>query len=57
MVKVMNNDQLVYKVVIWAILGISLRKEKVALNIVPINIIVIVIWNHADIFMVKVIFS
>ncbi len=31
MVKVMYNDQLVYKVVIWAIFGISLWKEKVAL--------------------------
>ncbi len=28
----MYNDQLVYKVVIWAIFGISLWKEKVALN-------------------------
>ncbi len=32
MVKVMYNDQLVYKVVIWAFLGITLWKEKVALN-------------------------
>ncbi len=29
----MYNDQLVYKVVIWAFFGISLWKEKVALNI------------------------
>ncbi len=28
----MYNDQLVYKVVIWAFFGISLWKEKVALN-------------------------
>ncbi len=33
MVKVMYNDQLVYKVVIWAFFGISLWKEKVALTI------------------------
>ncbi len=32
MVKVMYNDQLLYKVVIWAFIGISLWKEKVALN-------------------------
>ncbi len=32
MVKVMYNDQLVYKVVIWAFFGISLWKEKVALK-------------------------
>ncbi len=31
MVKVMNNNQLVYKVVIWAFFRISLWKEKVAL--------------------------
>ncbi len=31
MVKVMYNDQLVYKVVIWAFVGISLWTEKVAL--------------------------
>ncbi len=31
MVKVMYNDQLVYKVVIWAFFGISLWKEKVVL--------------------------
>ncbi len=31
MVKVMYNDQLVYKVVIWTCFGISLWKEKVAL--------------------------
>ncbi len=28
----MYNDQLVYKVVIWTFFGISLWKEKVALN-------------------------
>ncbi len=28
----MYNDKLVYKVVIWIFLGISLWKEKVALN-------------------------
>ncbi len=28
----MYNDQLVYKVVIWAFFGISLWTEKVALN-------------------------
>ncbi len=32
MVKVMYNDQLVYKVVIWLFFGISLWKEKVALT-------------------------
>ncbi len=31
MVKVMYNDYLVYKVVIWAFFGISLWTEKVAL--------------------------
>ncbi len=33
MVKVMYNDQLVYKIVIWVLLGISLLTEKVALNL------------------------
>ncbi len=32
MVKVMYNDQLVYKVVIWTYFGISLWTEKVALS-------------------------
>ncbi len=32
MVKVIYNDQLVYKVVIWAFFGISLWKAKVALK-------------------------
>ncbi len=32
MVKVMYNDQLVYKVVIWGFFGISLWTEKVALR-------------------------
>ncbi len=32
MAKVMYNDQLVYKVVIWALFVISLWKEKVALK-------------------------
>ncbi len=32
MMKVMYNDQLVYKVLIWAYFGISLWKEKVALT-------------------------
>ncbi len=32
MVKVMHNDQLAYKVVIWASFRISSWKEKVALN-------------------------
>ncbi len=32
MVKVMYNDQLVYKVVIWAFFGISLQTEKEALT-------------------------
>ncbi len=32
MVKMMYNDQLVYKVDIWAFFGISLWTEKVALN-------------------------
>ncbi len=32
MVKVMYNDQLVYKVIIWAFFGISLWNEKVALK-------------------------
>ncbi len=31
MVKVMYNDQLVYKVVIWSFFGISLLTKKVAL--------------------------
>ncbi len=31
MVKMMYNDELVYKVVIWAFFGISLWTEKVAL--------------------------
>ncbi len=31
MVKMMYNDQLAYKVVIWAFFGISLWKENVAL--------------------------
>ncbi len=35
MVKVMSNDQLVYKVVISALFGISLWREKVALNKSP----------------------
>ncbi len=35
MVKVMCNDQLVYKVVIWVFFGISLWTEKVALNTTP----------------------
>ncbi len=35
MVKVMYNDQLVYKVVIWAFFGISLWKEKVTLTVLP----------------------
>ncbi len=34
MVKVIYNDQLVYKVVIWVFFGISLWTEKVALNLV-----------------------
>ncbi len=33
MVKVVYNDQLVYKVVIWAFFGISLWTEKEALNV------------------------
>ncbi len=33
MVKVMYNDQLVYKVVIWSFFGISLWKEKVVLRV------------------------
>ncbi len=32
MVKVMYNDQLVYKVFIWAFFGISLWEEKLALT-------------------------
>ncbi len=32
MVKVVYNDQLVYKVVIWAFCGISLWKENAALT-------------------------
>ncbi len=34
MVKVMYNDKLVYEVVIWVFLGISLWKEKEALTII-----------------------
>ncbi len=37
MVKVMYNDQLVYKVIIWAFFGISLWKEKVALTRISHN--------------------
>ncbi len=33
MVNVIYNDQLVYKVVIWAFFGISLWTEKVALTL------------------------
>ncbi len=36
MLKVMNNDQLVYKVVIWAFFGISLWTEKVTLILMAI---------------------
>ncbi len=32
----MYNDQLVYKVVIWAFCGISLWKEKVVLSIISL---------------------
>ncbi len=35
----MYNDQLVYKVVIWAFFGISLCKEKVALIIITLGAI------------------
>ncbi len=34
----MYNDQLVYKVVIWAIFGISLWTEKVALTYIYLNV-------------------
>ncbi len=41
MVKVMYNDQLVYKVVIWTFLGIGLWTKKVALkcmgNLEPVH--------------------
>ncbi len=33
MYKLYYNDQLVYKVVIWMLFGISLSKEKVALKL------------------------
>ncbi len=43
MVKVMYNDQLVYKVVIWAAFGINVWKEKEALTLlqkpIPDNIL------------------
>ncbi len=35
----MYNDQLVYKVVIWAFFGISFWTEKVALSIITIVIL------------------
>ncbi len=35
MVKVVYNDKLAYKVVIWVYFGISLWKEKEALNRIP----------------------
>ncbi len=38
----MYNDQLVYKVVIWAYFGIRLWKEKVALNVYILNVFAIV---------------
>ncbi len=38
MVKVMYNDQLVYKVVIWAFFEISLRTEKVAIALTSIHV-------------------
>ncbi len=34
----MYNDQLIYKVVIWAFFGISLWKERVALNLVTFDV-------------------
>ncbi len=34
MVKVIYNDKLLYKVVIWVFLGISLWKQKEALSVV-----------------------
>ncbi len=47
MVKVMYNNQLVYKVVIWSFFGISLWKEKVALNFTAIshNAFITATWN------------
>ncbi len=38
MVRVIYNDQLVYKVVMWAFFGISLWTEKVALRVEITNI-------------------
>ncbi len=34
----MYNDQLVYKVVIWAFFGISLWTEKVALTVIQFSV-------------------
>ncbi len=41
MVKVIYNDQLVYKVIIWAFFGITLWREKVALIVVHIICIIV----------------
>ncbi len=40
----MYNDQWVYKVVIWALFGISLLKEKVSLSGIPLKLASIFKW-------------
>ncbi len=45
----MYNDQLIYKVVIWAFCGISLWKEKVALRVLLVTMLVTTIatvWHY-----------
>ncbi len=47
----MYNDQLVYKVVIWAFFGISLWTEKVALNKYAYCLFVtMLLWNGDQTF-------
>ncbi len=46
MVKVMYNDQLVYKVVIWVFVWISLWKEKLALTTIPLSGIVYTLMKN-----------
>ncbi len=47
MVKVIYNDHLVYKVVIWAVFGISLWKEKVVRDWK--DIYVQLLWRHGSV--------
>ncbi len=53
MVKVIYNDKLVYKVAIWAFFGISLWKEKVALNEYALLQLVIQISKCTDQLLMK----